>query len=135
MQDKVFLDTNIILYSYSSSEIDKCSVANKLIFDSNNSVISKQVINETINILFKKYKLSSKNIEKVVLELRDNLTICDFDVSTQIIASKIKQKHQIQFYDALIVATAIQNNCTILYSEDMQHSQTIDGLKIINPFI
>jgi len=47
----------------------------------------------------------------------------------------IKDIYKFQFYDCLIIATALENNCTILYSEDMQHNQLIeDKLTILNPF-
>ena len=39
------------------------------------------------------------------------------------------------FYDALIVASAIEAGCDILYSEDMQHGGSIGGLAIVNPFL
>ena len=48
---------------------------------------------------------------------------------------KIKDKYKLQFYDSLIIATALENNCSVLYSEDMQHGFEIENtLTIINPF-
>jgi len=136
MSDKVFLDTNILIYSYSVDEIKKRTIANNLLEDySENIVISKQVINELINVLFKKFKLSSNNIENVVLELDTFIPIVDFDITTQIKALRLKEKYKFQFYDALIVATALESGCSILFSEDMQHQQVInDVLTIVNPF-
>ncbi len=50
-------------------------------------------------------------------------------------AIDIREKYKFQYYDSLIIATALENKCTILYSEDMQHGQIIERqLKIINPF-
>lgn len=98
-------------------------------------IISKQVINELSNILLKKFKLGSDQVENVLLEIDNVLPIVDFDLTTQIKALKLKDRYQFQYYDALIVATALENNCTVVYSEDMQHEMLIDGnLKIINPF-
>jgi len=57
MNDKVFLDTNILVYSYSNSEIDKQQIARKIITDSH-SVISTQVLQELCNIVTKKFKFS-----------------------------------------------------------------------------
>jgi len=137
MPDRVFLDTNILIYSYSEDEIKKQTIANNILEEySENMVISKQVINELINVLFKKFKLSSNDIENVVLELDTFIPIVDFDITTQIKALRLKEKYKFQFYDALIVATALENGCTILLSEDMQHHQLIDNvLTIVNPFI
>ncbi|MDD2508589.1 MULTISPECIES: hypothetical protein [Aliarcobacter] len=56
-------------------------------------------------------------------------------IQTQLNALNLKQNYNLQFYDALIVSTALENSCTMLYSEDMQDKQLIEKkLKIINPF-
>ncbi|SFO87434.1 PIN domain-containing protein [Hydrogenimonas thermophila] len=66
----------------------------------------------------------------------NNLEIVSFSLDTQIKAIDIKEKYKLQYYDSLILATALENGCNILYSEDMQHNQIIENqLKIINPFI
>ena len=49
-------------------------------------------------------------------------------------ASEVRSRFYISYWDSLIVASALNNSCNILYSEDMQHNQIIEGLKIINPF-
>jgi len=136
MIDKIFLDTNIIIYSYSVDEKDKQEVAINIIDKYDDKVIiSKQVINELTNILLKKFKLPSNDIENVLLELDTVFYIADFNLATQIKAVRLKDNYNLQFYDALIIATALENRCTILYSEDMQDGLIIDErLKIINPF-
>lgn len=134
MKDKIFIDTNILLYAY-STEKNKREIAQNIINTNNNIYISKQVINETINILIKKFKLNIKDIINVVKELEKEFIILDFDIQTQLNALKLKQNYNLQFYDALIVSTALKNSCTILYSEDMQDKLVIEKkLKIINPF-
>ena len=137
MQDKVFLDTNILIYCYSIDENEKQKKALELIDKhSGNSLISTQVINELSNVLFKKFKLSSAEIENTILEVDNYIDIVNFTLTTQIKALKIKDKYKLQFYDSLIIATAIEINCNILYSEDMQNGLQIEKiLTIINPFI
>ena len=50
-------------------------------------------------------------------------------------SAEIRKKYRISYWDSLIIASALQNNCTILYTEDMQHTQIIeDSFTIINPF-
>jgi len=137
MKDNIFLDSNIILYSYSKTESNKNQVANNLIFSHNHNkvLISTQVINEVTNILYKEFELDSISIENVILEIDNNFKVVNFFLTTQIKAVKIKEKYKLQYYDSLILATALENSCTILYSEDMQHNQLIENqLKIINPF-
>lgn len=100
-----------------------------------NAIISNQVINELANVFLKKFKLSTNEVEDAILELDSLLEIVNFDISSQIKALRLKQRYNLQFFDALIVATALENKCSTLYSEDMQHELIIDNrLKIINPF-
>jgi predicted nucleic acid-binding protein len=50
-------------------------------------------------------------------------------------AAEIAGSTLFSIYDSLIISTALQNQCTILYTEDLQHNQIVDGkLKIVNPF-
>ena len=136
MKDKVFLDTNIIIYAYSDDELQKQEKANAIIQEYDcQIIISTQVINELSNNLFKKFKLSAKAVEAVILELNDNFLIVDFDLHTQLKAIKIKERYKLQYYDSMILATALENGCNIIYSEDMQNGQVIENqLTIINPF-
>jgi len=50
-------------------------------------------------------------------------------------ARALAEDHRLSFYDALIVASAIEAGCNVLYSEDMQHGRAIGGLTIANPFL
>ena len=125
MHDKAFLDTNILLYAYSEDELLKQEVALKLLDTHEGSLhISIQVINELSNILLKKFKLSTNEVESALLEINDVATILSFDLKTQLKALKLKDRYQFQYYDALIVATALENNCSILYSEDIGWQET-----------
>ena len=137
MNDKVFLDTNIVIYAYSENEPKKQEIANNILEQySNQIIISTQVINELSNTLFRKFKLDAGDVKNVVLELNEYFPIINFNVQTQLKGIEIKEKYKLQFYDSIILATALENTCNILYSEDMQHNQVIENkLTIINPFV
>jgi predicted nucleic acid-binding protein len=136
MRDRIFLDTNVILYSYFIDDEYKQNISQKILENNVlNSFISKQVVNEVTNILFKKIKLSPEEVENVILELDSEFEIFDFDTTTQIKAIRLKKDYNLKYYDALIVATALENHCNILYSEDMKDGLVVENkLKIINPF-
>lgn len=135
MPDKVFLDSNIIIYLYSEDEIFKQNKAQEIFSIHNNALISTQVINEVSNILFKKFNLSAIEVEKVILEIDSNINVIDYTFKTQVKAVRLKDKYGFHYYDALIIATALEQGCSILFSEDMQNGQVIENsLKIINPF-
>ena len=136
MSDKVFLDTNTVIYSYSEDEPEKQEIANDILEQYNNQIIiSNQVINELSNTLFRKFKLDADEVRKTVLELNDTFPIVNFNLQTQLKGIELKGKYKLQFYDSMILATALENGCNIVFSEDMQHNQVIENqLTIINPF-
>ena len=136
MSDKVFLDTNTVIYSYSEDEPEKQEIANDILEQySNQIIISNQVINELSNTLFRKFKLNADEVRETVLELNDNFPIVNFNLQTQLKGIELKGKYKLQFYDSMILATALENGCNIVFSEDMQHNQVIENrLTIINPF-
>ena len=59
----------------------------------------------------------------------------DITLSVYELSNQIRHKYNLSFWDSLIIASALENDCSILYTEDLQHEQMIEGkLKIINPF-
>jgi predicted nucleic acid-binding protein len=134
MKDRIFLDTNILLYHYSATEPEKklkvFSIAGNL-----NVHISLQVINEFVNVLIKKFKVPVKSIELSLAELYNNYVVYENSVETINEALSICKKYNYSNYDAQIIAAALLSNCKILYTEDLQHQQIIENsLQIINPF-
>ena len=124
MNDKFFVDTNVFLYLL-SNDINKKTIAKKIL--ASNLHISTQVINEFSNISLKKFKLSTSNTKELLSKLIEKTIFYALD---------LKEKYQFQFYDSLILASALENQCNILYSEDMQHNQIIEKqLTIVNPFL
>jgi predicted nucleic acid-binding protein len=135
MSDRIFLDTNILVYSYSNSEPLKQEIARKLI-SQNNSFISTQVLQELTNTVTKKFKFSYVDATNAVNENIQNNNLHINSANTIIQACKIASRYGFSFYDSLIISAAIESNCSILYSEDMKHTQVIfDFITIVNPFI
>jgi predicted nucleic acid-binding protein len=136
MRDRVFIDTNIVVYAHlkQPSEIDKWEVAFKLI-KNNEFVMSTQVLSEYYASLLKN-KIDDKLIQENIGLLIKQHEICVITVSIIQLTHRIKLKYRFSYWDSLILATALENQCTQLYSEDMQHQQLIENqLKIINPFL
>ncbi len=134
MQDKIFFDTNIIVYLYSEDEIEKrekiINIASK-----NDVFISTQVINEFSNVLYKKFNLKTNEILPVIEELQENFEIVNINMDTIKLAHRIKDKYKYSYFDSLIISSALENDCNILFTEDLHNSQKIEEkLKIINPF-
>jgi len=139
MNDKYFLDTNILIYSFDSSHPAKRKIARDLVsgaLEKGKGIISYQVIQEFLNVATRKFavSISVKDTQlylNVVLE-----PLCEVFSSMELFhqALEISDQWRFPFYDALIVAAALQADCRVLYSEDMQDNQTIKDLSIRNPF-
>ena len=98
--------------------------------------ISAQVLNELVNVLRKKERRSFGDIAAVLDDV-DNALDPARPLTAQNCRSALAlaSEHGFSFYDALIVASAIEAGCDTLYSEDMQHGRTIGALTIRNPFV
>ena len=134
MKDRFFLDSNILIYCYTSTEPDKQTKA-KAVANLPKVLISTQVLKEFVNTLSKKFKLDWSIIQLTIDELEGNFAVHINTASTIKKACLIAERYRFSFYDSLIIAAALESDCAILYSEDMQHEQIIDDtLTIINPF-
>lgn len=134
MNANVFLDSNILVYSYSNSEIQKQEIARQLIAGSN-SLISTQVLQELCNIVTRKFKFSYEQAATAIKECCKNNSLHINTEDTILQACQIADRYGFSFFDSLIVAAALESGCAVLYSEDMQDGQVIDGkLTVTNPF-
>jgi len=140
MNDNYFLDTNIIIYSLDEENPEKQSVANKLIVEgisNRNAFISYQVVQEFINVATRKFRVpltipdARLYVNKVLMPLWEVYPGMELIHS----ALDISGRWHYSFYDSLIIAAALEVPCRKLYSEDLQHGQTIHSLKIVNPFL
>jgi predicted nucleic acid-binding protein len=134
MRDRIFFDTNILLYHYSATEPEKkskiISITNKY-----DVYISLQVVNEFINVSRKKFKVPIESIELSLAEVYNNYLVFDNSLETINKALSICKTHNYSYYDAHIIAAALLSNCKVLYTEDLHHKQIIENsLEIINPF-
>lgn len=138
MQDnrKIFLDSNIVIYAYCNNSVDKQQKARAL-FIEKSIAISTQVLQETANTLYRKFKTDFHTIRLLLEECTRNVsTLHVITCETVFLACDIAERYQYSFFDSLIIASALEAECQILYSEDMQHNQFVEGkMKIINPFL
>ena len=135
MRDKAFLDTNILIYFYSEDDNHKRDIAHQTL-NNHDCVTSIQAFNETSNVWFRKFSWSAAKID----EHLDNIEmVCD-DVlpiyrETISKALSLKNRYGFSYYDCLMLASALEGNCQIIFTEDMSDGQIInETLKIVNPF-
>jgi predicted nucleic acid-binding protein len=136
--DRVFLDTNIIIYAYTSSGEKKHSIAMNIIEDlwrSGSGVISTQVLQEFFVCVTTKIQklLNEVNAREIVHDLLKWDVVLN-DGESIVKAIDIHQRYHYSFWDALIIQAAIQGNAAVLLSEDLSDGQIIQGVMIKNPF-
>ena len=135
MSDRVFLDTNFVIYLYSNTETAKCELAYSIV-NSNICITSTQVFNEASNVWSKKFKWPTEQIKTYLDGIK---SVCNSVVLIRLQtinqALNLKERYGYSFYDSLMLASAIEANCKTMFSEDMQDGQLINGsLRIVNPF-
>ncbi len=133
MSDRVFLDTNILLYTLGQDE-RRTPAAEALV--EAGGVVSVQVLNELAAVAHRKLKMPWKEVTAALGAIR---TLCPAVVplttETHDAALALATRYDFHIFDALIIAAALEAGCSTLYSEDMQPGQVIAGrLTIRNPF-
>ena len=133
-KDRIFVDSNVLIYLLSDDEKKK-SIVKHIVKE--NPSISVQVVSENVNVLLKKFKeLTWDDIVAHTKMLMIFCTVNPMDTSTLENTILIKSKYRYQWYDSMILSSALADKCTVIYSEDMQHGQVIENtLTIINPFL
>jgi len=131
MRDRIFLDTNILVYVL-LDEGTKQQTALQLL--QSGCVISIQVLNEFTQVARKKASLEWQEIADLSTAIQTLTEIITLDKNIHNVGLTIANKYGYSFYDSLIVAAALEAGCNLLFSEDMQHGQQIETLIIRNPF-
>ena len=134
MSGNVFLDTNVLAYLYSTTEPLKRSKSISVL-TGYLCVTSTQALNEFSNVFIKKYKMSKAFIKQAITNISKTCNVQQITEQTINSALDLNDTYGYSFYDCLMIASALENYCDTLFSEDMASGQLIEGkLKIINPY-
>ena len=129
---EAFFDTNTILYVI-AADAAKSARATELL--RKGGAISVQVLNEFTTVALRKHALTLREIELVLEPIRVTCRTQPLTEATYDKAAFLAGRYRYAFYDCVIIAAALLADCDVLYSEDLQHGQVIEGvLTIINPF-
>ena len=139
MSGRFFLDTNVFVYQWDTGEQKKTERAESLIREglvSKRGVISYQVVQEFFKVALTRFAkpIAVGEAEQYLLATFRPMLAVHSSPRLYLDALSIYTQHQFAWYDSLIVAAAQQAECSVLYTEDMQHGRRIGGLKIENPF-
>ena len=134
IMNNIAIDTNILLYSISKDENRKLLIAANLIDAS--PVIFPQNLSEFINVLLNRWKYPKENMGLIVSEVLQSCLLVNTSIAAYKRAFELIKKYDFQVFDAIIVASALESGCRLLFSEDMQDNLIIENqLTIINPFL
>ncbi len=135
-----FLDTNLFIYQLEDADPRKSSIADAIIGDavkSGNGCISYQVVQECLNTVLRKAEvpLEVSGARAYLEHVLAPLLLVPASIDLYHRGLDLQDRYRFAFYDALIVAAALEAGCARLLSEDLQHGQQIEGLIIENPFV
>ena len=139
MKDRVFVDTNILIYAHDLEAGFKHDIAASIledIWESETGVISTQVLQEFyVNVTRKIPRPilppQARGIIENYLSWRVELNAPD----SVLLASEIEERHLLSFWESLIVASAYRAKVERILTEDLTHGQIIEGIMIHNPFL
>ena len=133
-----FFDTNVFLYVVSAAAEDapKREKAIALIGGCD-FAISVQVLQEFADAALRKKRLgvTPAEVRSMLTELAENYPVLSPTPGLVFRALDLALRHRIRYYDAAILAAAQELGCQTLYSEDLNHGQTYDTVRVINPFL
>jgi predicted nucleic acid-binding protein len=137
MTAKFFVDTNILVYATSGAAADQArrDVALDLL-DRADLALWAQVLAEFYSVATSKTKLNLTHDDAVVLlKSLERIPVCPITRELVMEAVELRQRFNISYWDAAILAAAKGMGCHTVYSEDLNHGQDYDGVRVVNPFL
>jgi predicted nucleic acid-binding protein len=140
MPDKFFLDTNIFVYSFDREAAAKSRRATELIraaLKTQKGITSYQVVQEFFNVALQRFTkpMKAEDAERYFSTVFRPLLGIHSSSALYLEAIHLQGRYRLSWYDSLIVAAAIQAECRVLITEDLQHGQRFGDLQIENPFL
>ena len=126
-----FFDSNVLLYVVSNQPAKGQRAAELL---TNGGTISVQVLNEFSSVAQRKLGRTIRETRVALSNIRSVCAVRVADLQTHERGLDIAQRYRFSIYDSMLIAAALEAGCHTFYSEDLQHSQRVEGLTIRDPF-
>ena len=137
MSDKIFVDSNIFIYVLDHNDEDKRQKAKNLLIEASETariILSTQVINEIYAVASKKLNINPVQVKRFISSLYDfDVIIVTREIIDAAIDCSILQ--QINYWDALMLSAAAAGHCSVIWTEDLNNHQIINGVRVVNPFV
>ena len=135
MSDKAFFDTNVFIYLYADNEREKQAISREIVNKADMCITSTQILNEINNVLIKKWQMPTETVKAVQRDIRRISEVAYIREDTIDKAIELNARYGFSYYDCLMLASALDEHCQIIFTEDMCDGQIIDDtLKIVNPY-
>ena len=140
MNGRFFLDTNVFLYSFDRGAPAKARRALQLIREgvaTRKGLISYQVAQEFFNVALRRFAqpMNVAEAEQYLATVFRPLMAVHSSQALYGEALRLKGRYRLPWYDSLIVAAALEGECDVLCTEDLQHGQRFGKLEVQNPFL
>ena len=135
--NKVFFDTNVLIYVVDDRNPEKQKIAVDIItksLNNENGIISTQSLQEFYSATTRKQLCTSSQAKEYARNFSESFNVHQVDLEIIFKAIDISIKNKISFWDSLIVSAAEESGCVIVYSEDLNDGQIINGVRVVNPF-
>ena len=136
MAARSFIDTNILVYAEASDAPVKQRAALALLkrlYEEGLGVLSTQVLQEYCNVALKKLRLSAQHV-RAQLDLYEQFDVVLVTPAIIRDGLDLHQTRSVAFFDAIVLASAHASGCNVIWTEDMNAGEVINGLRSVNPF-
>jgi predicted nucleic acid-binding protein len=136
--DLTFVDTNVLVYAYDADAGEKHQAARshvQALWQNETGRMSTQVLQEFYVTVTRKLSrpLPRRTAREVITTYRA-WPIHRPEVDDLVAASELEERHQLSFWDSLVIVSALRSGATSLLTEDLQDGQRFDGVEIVSPF-
>ncbi len=136
--ERQFIDTNILVYAHDSAAGQKHTEARDLLetlWESRGGCLNIQVLQEFYVTVTQKVVMPYEPREAVkIIEDLSTWHVHSPGVTDIVVAIDLQTRYQLSFWDAMILQSALRLGCKLIWTEDLNHGQTIHNLTIRNPF-
>ncbi|MCF8167587.1 MAG: PIN domain-containing protein [Rhodoferax sp.] len=136
MATRSFIDTNVLVYAEASDEPLKQRVALDLLkglYEQGLGVLSTQVLQEYCNVALKKLKLPGQHVRSQ-LDVYEQFEVVQVTPAIIRVGLDLYQTRSVSFFDAIVLASAHAASCNVVWTEDMNDGEVVNGVRISNPF-
>lgn len=136
--ERVFVDSNILVYAYDADAADKHHIAKQRLaqlWDDETGAVSIQVLQEFYVTATRKLpKPISRRAAREVIDTYESWSPHRPTTADVVAASELEERHRLAFWDALVIVSAQRCDCVTVLSEDLQHRQRFGSVTVLNPF-